>query len=223
MASIIRLATPDDAAQIQAIYAPNVLHTAISFEQEPPSVEDMRQRIHKTLLRWPWLVCVLQEEVVGYVYASEHRSRPAYQWSVDVAVYVQARVHRRGVGRALYSSLFALLTLQGFQNAYAGITLPNPGSVGLHESLGFRPIGVYRGVGYKLGAWHDVGWWGLSLRASQDAPAPLRDVDMLRHTPDWETALAAGLPFLRLARRAIGPHAGVEPGMWHSVHAHRVG
>ena len=198
MASIIRLATPEDAADIQAIYAPNVLHTAISFEQDPPSVEDMQQRIRKTVPRWPWLVCVFQEELVGYVYASEHRSRPAYQWSVDVSVYVQARFHRRGVGRALYHSLFALLTLQGFQNAYAGITLPNPGSVGLHESLGFQPIGVYRGVGYKRGAWHDVGWWGLPLRAAQGAPKPLRDLEKIRDTPDWDTALATGLPFLAL-------------------------
>jgi phosphinothricin acetyltransferase len=198
MASLIRLAAPDDAAPIQAIYAPNVLHTAISFEQEPPSVDDMRQRIQKTIPRWPWLVCVFQEEIVGYVYASEHRSRPAYQWSVDVSVYVQTRRHRCGVGRALYNSLFALLTLQGFHQAYAGITLPNPGSVGLHESLGFRPIGVYREVGYKLGAWHDVGWWGLALRSSQAAPEPLRDLDRLRDTLDWESALATGLSFLRL-------------------------
>ena len=223
MAEIIRLATANDAEQIQAIYAPNVLYTAISFELEPPTVDALRQRIVQTVQHWPWLVCEDHGEALGYAYASEHRPRPAYQWSVEVSVYVQAQVHRVGVGRALYSTLFKLLTLHGFYNAYAGITLPNPGSVGLHEAVGFRPIGVYRAVGYKLGAWHDVGWWGLSLRSSQDAPTPLRDVDMLRHTPDWETALAAGLPFLRLARREIGPHAGVEPGVWHSVHAHRAG
>ena len=143
MASIIRLATANDAEQIQGIYAPNVLYTAIAFELEPPTVDDMRQRIVQTVQHWPWLVCEDHGEALGYAYASEYRTRPAYQWSVEVSVYVHAQVHRSGIGRALYSALFKLLTLQGFYNAYAGITLPNPGSVGLHEALGFRPIGVY--------------------------------------------------------------------------------
>lgn len=198
MASIIRLATADDAAPIQAIYAPNVLHTAISFEHVPPTVEEMRQRIQKTLPRWPWLVCEHRGEIVGYVYAGAHRTRAAYQWSVDVSVYVQARVHRAGVGRALYSSLLALLTLQGFHCAYAGITLPNLGSVGLHEALGFRPIGVYREVGYKLGAWHDVGWWSLRLGAAPGAPEPPQELGTLQATPAFEASLVCGLPLLRL-------------------------
>jgi phosphinothricin acetyltransferase len=198
MASIIRLATANDAEQIQAIYAPNVIYTAISFELEPPTVDDMRQRIVRTIQRWPWLVCEHAGEVLGYAYASEHRARAAYQWSVDVSVYVHAQVHRAGIGRALYSSLFKLLALQGFYNAYAGITLPNPGSVGLHESLGFHPIGVYRGVGYKLGAWHDVGWWELTLQAHTVPPEPLKDFRTLRTSPAWEETLTAGLSLLRL-------------------------
>jgi phosphinothricin acetyltransferase len=198
MASLIRLATAHDAEQIQAIYAPNVLYTAISFELEPPTVDDMRQRIAKTVQRWPWLVCEHHGEVLGYVYASEHSSRGAYQWSVDVSVYVHARVQRAGVGRALYSALFKLLTLQGFYNAYAGITIPNPGSVGLHEALGFRPIGVYHAVGYKLGAWHDVGWWELTLRAHTVPPEPLKDFQALQASSAWEEALASGFPLLKL-------------------------
>jgi L-amino acid N-acyltransferase YncA len=138
-------------------------------------------------------------EVLGYAYASAHRTRAAYQWSVDVSVYVQAQVQRSGVGCALYSSLFKLLTLQGFYNAYAGITLPNPGSVGLHESLGFRPVGMYRAVGYKLGAWHDVGWWQLTLQAPTLSPEPLKDCRTLPASPEWQAALATGLPLLRLA------------------------
>ena len=199
MAAIIRLATANDAEQIQAIYAPNVLSTAISFELEPPMVDAMRQRIVQTVQHWPWLVCDYDGEALGYVYAGEHGTRAAYQWSVDVSVYVQAQVRRAGVGRALYSSLFKLLALQGFYQAYAGITLPNPGSVGLHEAVGFRPIGVYHAVGYKLGAWHDVGWWELPLQARTVPPEPLKDFRALRGSPAWEEALATGCPLLHLA------------------------
>lgn len=198
MGSIIRLATESDAEPIQAIYAPNVLYTAISFELEPPTVDDMRQRIRNTVARWPWLVYEHQGEVLGYAYASEHRSRAAYQWSVDVSVYVHAQARRMGVGHALYGSLLPLLTLQGFYNAYAGITLPNPGSVSLHEACGFRPIGVYQGVGYKLGSWHDVGWWALSLQTQRRPPAPWHEVRTLQTSPAWQAALAAGLSRLRM-------------------------
>jgi L-amino acid N-acyltransferase YncA len=198
MPPTIRLATAHDAAGVQAIYAPIVRDTAISFELEPPRVEDVRQRIEATLSRLPWLVCEHCGEILGYVYASQHRTRPAYQWAVDVSVYVQAHTRRSGVGRALYRSLFALLALQGFVNAFAGITLPNPGSVGLHEALGFQPVGIYRGVGYKLGAWHDVGWWQLALRERTTLPAPPADLHTIQASPAWDDALAAGLPTLRL-------------------------
>ena len=107
----------------------------------------------------------------GYAYASRHRDRAAYQWSIDVSVYVRADAHRRGIGRALYAALLRIVVAQGFYNAYAGITLPNPASVGLHESFGFRPVGMYRRVGHKLGAWHDVGWWALDLQPRPASPA----------------------------------------------------
>ena len=113
----------------------------------------------ESLPAFPWLVADVGGEVLGYVYASKHRARAAYLWSVDTTVYIHPRVRRGGVGRALYTTLFGILTLQRFCNAYAGISLPNPGSVGLHEAVGFEKVGVYRGVAYKLGAWHDAGWW----------------------------------------------------------------
>ena len=198
MTAIIRLATPDDAPSVQAIYAPIVRETAISFELEPPTVEAMRQRIAETLEQKPWLVCERQGDILGYVYASQHRTRPAYQWSVDVSVYVQANTRRLGVGQALYRSLFALLTLQGFYQAHAGITLPNPASVALHESLGFAPVGVYRAVGYKLGAWHDVGWWQRTLKEPVGPPAPPLDLRTVCGSPAGQAALATGVPLLRL-------------------------
>ena len=165
----IRLASEEDAAQIAAIYSPFVSHTPISFELEPPTADHMRQRIGSTLQRFPWLVCEINGQIAGYVYAGAHRDRAAYQWSADVAVYVHEQRRRSGVARALYTSLFELLKLQGFFNAYAGITLPNPASVGLHEAVGFQPVGIYRHVGYKLGAWHDVGWWQLALQTGTPA------------------------------------------------------
>ena len=177
----VRLATPADAAGVQAIYAPIVRDTAISFEIDPPSVWEMARRIDFTLERLPYLVYEDGGEIGGYVYASRHKERGAYRWSVDVTVYVHEKLRRSGVGRVLYGELFALLRLQGYCRAYAGITLPNAGSVRLHESLGFTPIGVYRSVGHKLGDWHDVGWWELELQALPKRPAePLPLASALR-------------------------------------------
>lgn len=169
---MIRLATPDDAEAVAGIYGPYVESTVISFEVVPPAPDEMRSRIGSILARLPWLVCEEDGLVVGYAYASAHHARAAYQWSVDTAVYVDQHAHRKGVGRRLYSALFPLLARQGFVNAYAGITLPNAKSVGLHESLGFTPVGVYRNVGYKLGQWHDVGWWARALQPLPLAPTP---------------------------------------------------
>ncbi len=188
----IRMAKPADAAQIQAIYAPLVRETAISFELEPPDVEEMRGRIAKITAQYPWLVCADGGEVMGYAYAGQHRERAAYQWAVDVTVYVRSDLRRKGVGRALYTALLGVLPLQGYYNAYAGIALPNPGSVGLHEALGFKPVGVYRQVGFKLGKWHDVGWWGLELQehaAPTGAPAP---VSAVMGSEIWKQKLEEG-------------------------------
>lgn len=170
-----RLATPADAEAVQAIYAPYIEGSATSFELEVPSVEEIAQRITQTLAFYPWLVAMDGGTVVGYAYASQHRVRAAYVWAVDVSVYIAASHHRRGVGRALYEQLFALLRRQGFYTAIAGITLPNPSSIGLHEAMGFTPVGVYHNIGYKDGAWRDVGWWELALQPpSESEPvAPL--------------------------------------------------
>jgi phosphinothricin acetyltransferase len=195
---MIRLAGPGDAAQVAAIYAPHVTGASTSFEYVPPDAAEMASRIASTLAYAPYLVLETGGEVRGFAYASKHRERAAYQWSVDVSVYVRQDAQRRGVGRALYESLFALLRLQGFYAAHAGITLPNPASVGLHEALGFRPVGVYRSVGFKRGAWHDVGWWQLPLRERAGTPDPPRSLAEAQRDPEWDTALAAGERILRL-------------------------
>lgn len=171
----VRTALPADAQAIAEIYAPIVKATAISFELEPPSVEEMRARILSTLQRLPWLVAVdTADTVKGYVYASRHRERAAYQWSVDVTAYVHADARGTGVGKRLYRALFAELTELGYYQAFAGIALPNAASVALHEAMGFEPLGVYRSVGFKLGAWHDVGWWQKTLQNFSGEPSAPR-------------------------------------------------
>jgi L-amino acid N-acyltransferase YncA len=170
----LRCAAGLDAEGILAIYAPIVRETSISFELEPPSPEQMRERIESTIQRFPWLVCESERGIEGYAYASRHRERAAYQWSVDVSVYVAADARRNGVGRSLYATLLGMLGDLGYRSALAGIALPNPASVGLHEAMGFQPIGIYQNIGYKLGAWHDVGWWQLKLREYRDEPDPPR-------------------------------------------------
>ncbi len=188
----IRLARTRDAAAIQSIYTPIVAETAVSFEVEPPSVEEMRRRIETTLLTLPWMVCD-SDGVVGYAYAGLFRSRPAYQWTVEVTVYVHPAHRRKGVACTLYTSLFECLRVQGYRTALALIALPNPASVALHERLGFRPIGVFHNVGYKLGAWHDVGWWELALQSPPDLPLRPRALPEVANSDAWRAALAKGI------------------------------
>jgi L-amino acid N-acyltransferase YncA len=191
LAVMIRMATAADGAAVARIYDPVVERTAISFEEEPPGPAEMARRIASVLGVAPWLLDERGGVVRGYAYASRHRERAAYRWSVDVAVYVDEAHRRAGVGAALYAKLIELLRLQGFYAAYAGITLPNRASVALHEAVGFRPVGIYRSVGYKLGAWHDVGWWQLDLRERANAPAFPKPLIEMRTDPAWLRVLDA--------------------------------
>ena len=152
----LRDATRDDLPAIQAIYAPYVLNTAVSFEENVPDLDALLARLEAAHI---YLVAEENDHVVGYAYGSEHRSRAAYRFSCDVSVYVAAQAHRKGVGRALYGALLPRLKSLGLHNAYGGISLPNRGSVALHENFGFQHLGTYREVGFKFGRWHDVGWW----------------------------------------------------------------
>jgi L-amino acid N-acyltransferase YncA len=170
---LIRHADADhDAAACAAIYAPSVASGVASLEERAPDPDEMADRIRITSRTHPWLVAEIDAEVVGYAYGSGHSDRAAYRWSADVTVYISAAHHRRGVGRALYGALFGLLERQGIYEVCAGVTLPNDPSVGLHESLGFTRVGIYRDVAFKFGRWYSVGWWQMSLRARPDGEAP---------------------------------------------------
>lgn len=203
MAVDIRLAGERDADAIARIYRPFVESTIVSFETVPPEPSQIAERIAATTARYPWLVCEWDGRVAGYAYATRHRDRKAYQWSIDTSAYVHPDWWRRGVGRGLYRSLFAILSAQRFVNAYAGIALPNPSSVGLHEAVGFTPIGVYRAVGYKLGAWHDVGWWALSVNDHERSPSDPIDLTTMRARADWDALVATGRSMIRSGQKDL--------------------
>jgi L-amino acid N-acyltransferase YncA len=172
----IRLAGPDDASAIAAIYAVIVESTGISFEEVAPGADVMRARIEETTRMYPWLVFEEAGCVVGFAYSYAHRERAAYRWSVDVSVYLAESARGRGVGTKLYSALLCILEAQGFRRVFAGIALPNDASIALHTALGFTRVGIYHDVGYKLGAWRDVAWFERPLAGAQtppDEPVPL--------------------------------------------------
>lgn len=189
-----RLARPEDAAAILSIYSPYCESSHVSFEIAAPSESQMRDRIGGILSRYPWLIGEIDGHAAGYVYASQHRERAAYRWAVDVAVYVAAAHQRRGMARGLYSGLFSILRQQGYFKACAGITLPNAASVALHEALGFRPVAVFPGVGYKLGRWLDVGWWQLDLQPESPDPPEPQPFHVIRDHCAVAAALAESAP-----------------------------
>jgi L-amino acid N-acyltransferase YncA len=207
----LRFARAEDGDRLAEIYRPAVAERATSFELAPPTGADMAGRVTRTLARTPWLVAEAAEaphRVLGYAYASAHKDRAAYQWSVDVSTYVDPSAHRGGVGRALYTTLFEILRLQGFVNAYAGITLPNPASEGFHRAMGFEPVGVYRQVGYKLGDWHDVAWLSLALAEHGADPRPPRPLPEVRKEAEALLASAATAP--ARDKRVRGPAGGAQ-------------
>lgn len=170
---VLRVARSADAAAIANIFAHYVEQTTISFHDTPPTVASWADQIEQHGGRYPWIVAVDASEVVGFAYATEHLPRAAYRWSVNTTIYLRDGLQRRGVGRTLYQGLLASLRGLGFANAYAGITLPNAPSEGLHRAVGFTLVGIYDAVGFKHGAWRDVAWYRNRL-TSLEAPAEPR-------------------------------------------------
>jgi phosphinothricin acetyltransferase len=167
---MIRQAGEKDAKELLKIYTPFILNSGITQETEVPAEQEFQQRITETIKERPWLVCEINGEIAGYAYAGKHRERKGYQWCTEPSVYVAEKFYRHGVASALYTALFEILILQGYVNAYAVITLPNEKSVAFHESFGFTYLTTYKKIGYKLGQWHDVGWWQLQLNPHTDNP-----------------------------------------------------
>lgn len=170
---IIRPVTKRDAPQMLALYAPYVTDTTVSSEYVPPTLEEFRGRIETFTKLTPWLCCERGDEIVGYAYASPHRTRAGYQWSCETSIYTKKGFHRMGIASALYGALDELLTYQGYYSIYVGITCPNERSMSFHKSMGFEYMGVYRNSMFKFGEWRDVIWMGKSLRHHQGVPRPI--------------------------------------------------
>lgn len=168
----IRPAELGDAQEMLAIYAPYVLETTVSSEYQPPDMQEFCRRIQTFSEKLPWLICEIDGKAAGYGYASPHRTRAAYQWSVETSIYVAPDFHRHGIARALYSALFELLRMQGYYNIYVGITSPNERSIKFHKAMGFIISGAYQNSMYKFGQWRDVLWMGKQLREHEGEPQP---------------------------------------------------
>jgi L-amino acid N-acyltransferase YncA len=175
----VRLIESRDTEDILNIYSHYILNTTVTFETEIPSLTSFNERIKHIVSTYPWIICEYEDEIVGYAYACKHRERSAYQWSVEVSVYLGPEYTGQGIGKILYSSLINILRFQGFINVYAGIALPNISSVGIHEKFGFEHIALYKNVGYKFRKWIDVGWWWLALSVHPEfpvAPTPIENL-----------------------------------------------
>ncbi|WP_137290974.1 GNAT family N-acetyltransferase [Natronorubrum halophilum] len=190
--SRIRIAQPADAAAVRDIYAPFCESSAVTFEEDAPTEAEMADRIESTLETYPWLVCAVDGEVVGYAYATTLRKRRAYQWTVELSVYVAADARQSGIGRGLYESLFAILERQGVCDAYAVTTVPNPETERFHDRLGFERLVDFPAMGYTETEWHDVAWWRRSLAEKPIAPDPIAPLPDVLDDPDWDSLVQTG-------------------------------
>lgn len=171
-AASVRDASRTDAAACAAIYEPYVHDTAVTFELDAPSQTQMAQRVATAQRDYAWLVLEDRGRVVGYAYGGRFNARPAYRWACEVSIYLELGRRRTGGGRALYEALLEKLAGRGFCTALAGMTLPNEASVALHTAMGFEPVGTYRRIGFKLGAWHDVAWMQCRLEQGDHGEPP---------------------------------------------------
>jgi phosphinothricin acetyltransferase len=194
----IRSADQQDTEKMLEIYAPYILDSTVSFETEVPTLEEFGQRVLYYQEKLPWLVCEINDYLAGYAYATDHRQRKAYEVTKELSVYVHKDYRKLGIGTGLYIALIEILKAQGVSNVLAGITLPNTESVRFHESIGFKPVGVYHNIGYKFGKYHDTGWWELLLGVKNNNPLEIIGINKVLNTKSWEDAIQAGISRIRV-------------------------
>jgi len=185
----IRLATKDDSSPLLDIYAPYIASTTITFEYKIPTKKEFRERIAHIQKQYPWLVCEINNRIVGYAYASRFREREAYKWSVSLSIYINQNYHRKGIGKALYYALLELLKLQGYYNAYVAITQPNIKSGNFHEVFGFKEAGVYHKAGHKFGSWHDVKLYELKIKEHIQSPVEPKSINELSSSDEFKAII----------------------------------
>jgi len=193
----IRFAGKEDAAAILRIYEAYIKNTRVTFEIDVPTVPEFEARMERITAQFPWLVCEVNGEIAGYAYGSRHGERAAYRWSADLSVYIDEKFHRRGIATALYRGVTELLRRQGYFTVYAGVSTPNPKSEAFHEALGFRNLGEFKNVGYKLGAWCGVAWYELPLADYVAEPKEPCAIGILTEREAWEDVLAEAEALLK--------------------------
>lgn len=189
----IRSANPHDTENMLEIYTPYILNSTVSFETKVPLKEEFQERVLHYQEKLPWLVCNIDNNLAGYAYATDHRQRKAYNVTKELSVYVHNDYRKCGIATGLYTTLIEILQAQGVSNVLAGITLPNSESVGFHESMGFKPVGVYHNVGYKFGKFQDTGWWELLLGTKNNNPLELVDIKEIIDSQSWKDAIEIGI------------------------------
>lgn len=171
-----RMADVSDAEELLSIYKPYVTDTAITFEYEVPSVEEFKNRIKETLEGYPYIVCEYKDKIVGYAYAHRYGERAAFQWDVELSIYLDMNYKSLGIGKILYNKVIEILKLQNVQNIYACITSANDKSIKFHEKMGFEFIGIFKDTGYKFDKWYDITWFGMRVKDKNEKPAKVKNI-----------------------------------------------
>lgn len=170
-----RCVNPDtDTSAILEIYRPFVLSTVVTFEYDVPTVDEFWKRICKIKDEYPYIVAEQNNKIIGYAYAHRYQERCAYQWNVELSIYLAPEARRKKIGKKMYEILFEILACMGIRNGYALITHPYPESEEFHKAMGFQELGCYHKTGYKSGKWHDVVLMEKEILSHSLEPEPVK-------------------------------------------------
>ncbi len=172
-----RMADVSDAEELVKIYATYVTDTAITFEYDVPSVCEFRNRIEHISAQYPYIVCLYKDKIVGYAYAHRYAERAAFQWDVELSIYLNIDYKNLGIGKLLYNKVIEVVKLQNVQNIYACITSDNEKSLKFHKKLGFKFIGIFKDTGYKFSKWYDLIWLGIRTGDKNQKPEPMKMIN----------------------------------------------